>query len=36
MTFQSSAKLGLAVSIEASSEELMEQQERISGAIPPF
>ncbi|KJX99206.1 mitochondrial import receptor subunit TOM40 like protein [Zymoseptoria brevis] len=33
---KNSAKLGLAVSIEASSEELMEQQERISGAIPPF
>lgn len=33
---QNSAKLGLAVSIEASGEDLMEQQERITPAIPPF
>jgi len=33
---KNSAKLGLAVSIEASPEELMEQQERVSPASPPF
>ena len=33
---QNAAKLGMAVSIEASGEELMEQQERISPASPPF
>nr|POF14297.1 mitochondrial import receptor subunit tom40 [Quercus suber] len=33
---KNSAKVGLAVSIEASGEELMEQQERISPASPPF
>ncbi|EME47304.1 hypothetical protein DOTSEDRAFT_69285 [Dothistroma septosporum NZE10] len=33
---KNSAKLGLAVSIEASGEELMEQQDKIQPAIPPF
>ncbi|KYG43825.1 hypothetical protein M433DRAFT_70833 [Acidomyces richmondensis BFW] len=33
---KNSAKLGLAVSIEASGEELMEQQDKISPASPPF
>jgi len=33
---QNSAKLGLAVSIEASGEELMEQQDKVTPAIPPF
>ncbi|KAF2161276.1 hypothetical protein M409DRAFT_69882 [Zasmidium cellare ATCC 36951] len=33
---KNSAKLGLAVSIEASGEELMEQQDKVSPAIPPF
>jgi mitochondrial import receptor subunit TOM40 len=35
-TIQNSAKIGLAVSIEASSDELMEQQDKISPASPPF
>ncbi|KAK5122053.1 hypothetical protein LTR85_004299 [Meristemomyces frigidus] len=33
---KNSAKLGLAVSIEASGEELMEQQDKIIPASPPF
>jgi mitochondrial import receptor subunit TOM40 len=33
---QNAAKIGLAVSIEASGEELMEQQEKIAPASPPF
>lgn len=33
---QNAAKIGLAVSIENSGEELMEQQDRISPASPPF
>ena len=33
---QNAAKLGLAVSIEASGEELMEQQDKVTPAIPPF
>ncbi|KAK5137268.1 hypothetical protein LTR08_000238 [Meristemomyces frigidus] len=33
---KNSAKLGLAVSIEATGEELMEQQDRITPASPPF
>lgn len=33
---QNAAKIGLAVSIENSSEELMEQQDKISPASPPF
>ncbi|EMC98288.1 hypothetical protein BAUCODRAFT_419761 [Baudoinia panamericana UAMH 10762] len=33
---KNAAKLGLAVSIEASGEELMEQQDRVSPAAPPF
>ena len=33
---QNSAKLGLAVSIEASSEELMEQQDKVQPASLPF
>ncbi|PPJ56021.1 hypothetical protein CBER1_03394 [Cercospora berteroae] len=33
---KNSAKLGLAVSIEASGEELMEQQDSVSPASPPF
>ncbi|OQO14474.1 hypothetical protein B0A48_01352 [Cryoendolithus antarcticus] len=33
---KNSAKLGLAVSIEASGEELMEQQERVIAPTPPF
>lgn len=33
---QNAAKLGLAVSIEASGEELMEQQDRVSPPSPPF
>lgn len=33
---KNTAKIGLAVSIEASSEELMEQQERTPQASPPF
>lgn len=35
-SLQNSAKLGLAVSIEASGEELMEQQDKIVPASPPF
>lgn len=35
-TNQNTAKIGLAVSIEASSDELMEQQDKISPASPPF
>ncbi|KAI6827831.1 hypothetical protein D0864_04497 [Hortaea werneckii] len=33
---KNAAKLGLAVSIEASGEELMEQQDKVTPAIPPF
>ncbi|TKA29227.1 hypothetical protein B0A50_03737 [Salinomyces thailandicus] len=33
---KNAAKLGLAVSIEASGEELMEQQDKITPAMPPF
>jgi mitochondrial import receptor subunit TOM40 len=36
MTLQNSAKLGLAVSIEASGEELMEQQDKVIPPTPPF
>jgi mitochondrial import receptor subunit TOM40 len=33
---QSAAKLGLAVSIEAAGEDLMEQQETVKAPVPPF
>lgn len=33
---KNSARIGLAVSIEASGEELMEMQDRVSPASPPF
>ena len=33
---QNTAKLGLAVSIEASGEELMEQQDKVIPPTPPF
>ena len=33
---KNSAKIGLAVSIEASGEDLMEQQDKVSPASPPF
>lgn len=33
---QNTAKLGLAVSIEASGEELMEQQNSVVPPTPPF
>ncbi|KAF2723627.1 translocase of outer mitochondrial membrane complex, subunit TOM41 [Polychaeton citri CBS 116435] len=34
--FKGAAKLGLAVSIEASGEELLEQQDKVSAPMPPF